>query len=74
MDEIVSESATDQGPSKPGREERDKAFSAGAGRKAIEVPKEEQERQDRRQDGDEAPVGLELETKAEETEDRLLGG
>ena len=73
MDETVSESATDRGPNKPGRTERDQAYSAGAGRKAIEVPKQEQERQAAEHDG-EAPVGLELETKAEETEDRLLGG
>jgi hypothetical protein len=73
MDEMVSESATDRGLHKPGRSERDDAYSTGAGRKAIEVPKQEQEREGREHDM-EAPVGLDLETRAEETEDRLLGG
>lgn len=59
MSEKVSESVTGQKQPKPTKEERDAAFSAGAGRKA-----EEHEKPSRRNEF-EAPVGLELETKAD---------
>ncbi len=68
MPETVSESVTGQNEPKPTREERDDAFSTGAGRKAEEVsmptnlkkhgaPSEKDETL-------EAPVGLDNETKA----------
>jgi predicted DCC family thiol-disulfide oxidoreductase YuxK len=68
MEDSVSESKTGQKEPKPDREERDAAFSSGAGRKAVEEPVEQQEFENRRKSRmeTEAPVGLDLETKAVE--------
>lgn len=64
MTERVSQSETGQHQPKPTREERDAAFSAGAGRKAVE---EEKEARPQHKSGElEAPIGTELETKADE--------
>jgi predicted DCC family thiol-disulfide oxidoreductase YuxK len=68
MEDSISESKTGQHEPKPNRKERDAAFSSGAGRKAVEEPVEQQEFDNRRKSRmeNEAPVGLELETKAVE--------
>jgi hypothetical protein len=58
----VSVSATGQYRPKPTRHQRDAASSSGAGRMATELPIKLHERASR---GDhEAPIGLDLETKA----------
>ncbi len=64
MDE-VSESVTGQDKPKPTREERDEAFSNGAGRKAVEKPKAAR-KHDREEEAFEAPVGLEIETRGDD--------
>ena len=61
--EMVSESQSGQGAPPPSRLERDAAYSAGAGRKAIEVPKQLQEVESQTDDNEEPPVGLDLETR-----------
>ena len=80
MPRKVSESVIGQLEEKPTKRERDAAFSSGAGRKAVEVPQQEQKsinRQcasegtlseegiDRAELGTSAPVGLELETRSD---------
>lgn len=65
MDE-VSKSRTGQGQPKPTREERDEAFSMGAGRKAVEEPKKDIKKDEQ---GLTAPVGLECETRGDEEAD-----
>ncbi|HEY9731508.1 MAG TPA: hypothetical protein V6C89_06325 [Drouetiella sp.] len=62
MDE-VSKSETGQNQPKPTRQERDAAFSTGAGRKAVEEPKPE--RIDSNDETLKPPVGLECETKGD---------
>lgn len=62
MDE-VSKSETGQREPKPTREERDAAFSLGAGRKAVDEPKCGKEQ--KCDDGLKPPVGLEIETKGD---------
>jgi hypothetical protein len=57
MSEKVSESRTGQNEPKPTREERDAAFSSGAGRKAEEREKPSEMK---------APIGTELETKGDD--------
>jgi hypothetical protein len=74
MKDKVSESVTGQNLPKPTREERDQAFSTGAGRKAVEVPvPEEFQRKSEEDPGSvmTAPVGTELETQARELDDDL---
>ena len=61
MDE-VSKSETGQCKTKPTREERDEAFSSGAGRKAVEEPKSDDAK---KKESLCAPVGLECETKGD---------
>lgn len=61
MDE-VSKSQTGQGQTKPTREQRDDAFSLGAGRKAVEEPKPERKDDEHLS----APVGLECETRGDD--------
>lgn len=61
----VSKSETGQCQPKPTREERDEAFSTGAGRKAAEKPAPEHN-DDRKEKALEAPVGLECETRGDE--------
>lgn len=61
MTEKVSESVTGQNEPKPTREERDAAFSSGAGRKAVEEPVEKKDKEQLPQ----APIGTELETRAD---------
>ena len=70
-DEIVTESVTGQNQPKPTREERDAAYSTGAGRKAAEhkVPDEFDEDDAREPRSSLAPVGTELETQARELDD-----
>ncbi len=63
MDE-VSKSETGQCQPKPTREERDEAFSAGGGRKAVEEPMTN-EADAKKKDSISAPVGLECETKGD---------
>lgn len=63
MDE-VSKSETGQCQPKPTREERDEAFSAGGGRKAVEEPKPDGT-DDKKKENLCAPVGLECETKGD---------
>jgi hypothetical protein len=71
MSKKVSESAVGQGLPKPSRAERDESYSAGAGRKAVEVPLEEDFGGKEASEGacTHAPVGLELETQARELDD-----
>lgn len=71
MSKKVSESVVGQGLPKPSRAERDESFSSGAGRKAIEVPLEEDFAGKESSEGacSQAPVGLELETQARELDD-----
>jgi hypothetical protein len=64
MSEKVSTSVTGQDLPKPTREERDEAYSSGAGRKAKEVTKPELPQHAPKPL--EAPVGLDLETKGDE--------
>jgi hypothetical protein len=64
MDE-VSKSQTGQHQPKPTREERDEAFSTGAGRKAVEKPKPDRKKE-HDDDALSAPVGLECETRGDE--------
>jgi hypothetical protein len=75
MNEKVSESVTGQNQPKPTREERDAAFSSGAGRKAVEVPVPDELKQSHsKKAGAEPigpPVGTELETQARELEDDI---
>lgn len=59
MSERVSQSHTGQNRPKPTREERDAAFSSGAGRKAVED-------EVKKSNTPAAPIGTELETKADE--------
>jgi hypothetical protein len=66
MTERVSESVTGQNEPKPTREQRDAAFSSGAGRKAVEEPVEKELEMDQVPLG-EAPIGTELETRASES-------
>lgn len=61
MTERVSRSKTGQNEPKPTREERDAAFSSGAGRKAVEEEVREPKTEELG-----APIGTELETKADE--------
>lgn len=63
MDE-VSKSETGQCQPKPTREERDEAFSTGAGRKAVEEPKSDAHDAKKKENLG-APVGLECETKGD---------
>ena len=62
MAEKVSESVTGQNEPKPTREQRDAAFSSGAGRKAVEHPVEKELSKDQTP---QAPIGTELETRAD---------
>lgn len=66
----VSESETGQNQPKPDRQERDAAFSTGAGRKAVEKPKADRKCEDKpleeKSEGLEAPVGLECETRGDD--------
>jgi hypothetical protein len=64
MDE-VSKSQTGQCQPKPTREERDAAFSTGAGRKAVEKPKEDGNEDEKKDEHLSAPVGLECETRGD---------
>lgn len=68
MTERVSQSHTGQNRPKPSREERDAASSSGAGRAAVEDPVKKQRRtqKDAHKPGLGAPIGTDLETKAEE--------
>lgn len=63
MSQKVSKSETGQNQVPPTREERDAAYSEGGGRKATEEPKAKSGKQ---QDQIEAPVGLDMETRADE--------
>jgi hypothetical protein len=70
MTQRVSQSHTGQNEPKPSRQERDAAFSSGAGRKAAEDTKDEVLRSG---SGTQArgpelapPIGTDLETKADE--------
>lgn len=77
MSTLVTVSPIDKGKHIPSRQERDEAFSSGAGRKAIEKPKKDREKeifhqknmsekQEASQASDhvtDAPIGLELETR-----------
>lgn len=58
MSQKVSESHTGQNQPKPSREERDAAFSSGAGRKAVE--------EEKKNTSPTPPIGTDLETKADE--------
>lgn len=64
MSERVSQSKTGQNEPKPTREERDEAYSMEGGRKAEEVEVREDGRTEDQPAG--APIGTELETRAEE--------
>lgn len=63
--ETLSCSKTGQWQEKPSKEQRDAAYSTGAGRKAVEM--EVETPHNRRQ---KAPIGLELETKADQVNHR----
>jgi hypothetical protein len=62
MTEKVSQSHTGQNEPKPSRQERDAAFSSGAGRKA----EEDEVRKQPKSTNNEAPIGTDLETKADD--------
>jgi hypothetical protein len=64
MTEKVSQSHTGQNEPKPSRQERDAAFSSGAGRKAAE---DDVHKQPKSAPTNEAPIGTDLETKADDT-------
>lgn len=65
MSDTVSTSVTGQKEPKPNREERDEAFSSGAGRKAEDKPKATREHKTEDKETLEAPLGLDIETKGD---------
>lgn len=71
-DETLSESVTGQNQPPPNREERDAAYSTGAGRKAAEVDLPEEPDEDADDSNNlSAPVGLQLETEANDIDMEL---